>query len=111
MAFRMGSLQYLPLRKEIPTLQLIRGSVEETTTTNENPNKSQGWTGKGRSDHVLSLLQGEISSQEAARQQVVAVVEREHWKAPFLERVENVLRSRPKVEDAFKDEQLEKGRQ
>ncbi|MCH9651884.1 MAG: transposase [Deltaproteobacteria bacterium] len=60
---------------------------------------------------MLSLLRGETSSQEAARQHGLTVAEIEQWKVHFLSGAENALRSRPKEEDAFKNEQIKKLKQ
>lgn len=50
------------------------------------------WTAKRRSALVLSLLRGETSSQEAARQHGLTVAEIEEWKDRFSTGAENALR-------------------
>ena len=77
----------------------------------ELPEKVQRWTAKRRSALVLSILQGETSSQEAARKHGLTVAEIESWKERFLAAAENALRSRPKDEEAVKDEQIKKLKQ
>ena len=69
---------------------------------------AQRWTTKRKTALVLSILKGDISSQEAARQNGLTVAEIEEWKDRFLLGAENALRSRPKDEEALKDEQIKK---
>ena len=76
--------------------------------TKEIPENVQRWTAKRRSALVLSILKGETSAQEAARKHGLTVREIESWKDRFLSAAENSLRSRPKDEDAFKDERIQK---
>ena len=79
--------------------------------TTELPEKVQRWTAKRRAALVLSILQGETSAQEAARKHGLTVAEVEAWKERFLAAAENALRSRPKDEEAVKDEQIRKLKQ
>ena len=51
---------------------------------------------------VLSLLKGETSIEEAARQHGLTVAELEDWKERFLLTAENALRASPKDEEALK---------
>jgi transposase-like protein len=60
---------------------------------------------------VVSILKGETSVQEAARKHGLTVAEIEDWKEKFLLGAENALRSRPKEEDALKDEQIRRLKQ
>ena len=69
------------------------------------------WTAKRRVALVVSILKGETSVAEAARQHGLTVAELEDWREKFLVRAENALRSRPKDEDAVKDEQIKKLKQ
>jgi transposase-like protein len=69
----------------------------------------QRWTAKRRVALVMSILKGETSAQEAARKHGLTVAE--DWKARFLDGAENALRSRPKDEDALKDEHIKKLKQ
>jgi len=71
----------------------------------EIPEMVQRWTGKRRTALVLTILQGETSAAEAARQHGLTVSEVEDWRDKFLLGAENALRSRPRNEEALKDEQ------
>jgi transposase-like protein len=72
------------------------------------PDDIQRWTAKRRAALVLGILRGETSVQEAARKHGLTVAEVEEWKDRFVLAAENALRSRPKDEDALKDEQIKK---
>ena len=72
---------------------------------------SARWTAKRRSALIVSILKGETSIQEAARSHGLTVAEIEDWKDKFLSAGENALRSRPRDEEAFKDEQIKKLKQ
>jgi transposase-like protein len=69
------------------------------------------WTAKRRVALVVSLLKGETSVAEAARTHGLTVAEVEDWREKFLVGAENALRTRPKHEDAVKDEQIKKLKQ
>ena len=56
----------------------------------------------------MSILKGETSVQEAARKHGLTVAEIEDWRERFLLAAENALRSRPKDEEALKDERIKK---
>lgn len=71
----------------------------------------QRWTAKRRAALVTSLIRGETSVQEAARKHGLTVAEIESWKERALAAMENALRSRPKDEEALKDEQIKKLKQ
>ena len=66
------------------------------------------WTAKRKAALVLSILRGETSVQEAARKHGLTVAEVEDWKEKFLLAAENALRSRPKDEEALKEEQIKR---
>ncbi len=70
----------------------------ETAVGERNQEDVQRWTTKRKAALVLSLLKGETSIQEAARQH-------------FLLAAENALRARPKDEEALKDEQIKRLKQ
>jgi transposase-like protein len=55
---------------------------------------------------VVSILNGEPSVAEAARQHGLTSAEVEDWRETFLMGAENALRSRPGDEEAVKDEQI-----
>jgi transposase-like protein len=69
------------------------------------------WTAKRRVALVVSILKGETSIAEAARTHGRTVGEVEDWREKFLVGAENALRTRPKDEDAVKDEQIKKLKQ
>jgi transposase-like protein len=69
------------------------------------------WTAKRRVALVVSLLKGETSVAESARQHGLTVAEIEEWREKFLLGAESALRSRPKDEEALKDEQIKKLKQ
>jgi len=69
------------------------------------------WTAKRRVALVVSILKGETTAAEAARKHGLTVGEIEDWQEKFLQGAENALRSRPKDEDALKDEQIKKLKQ
>jgi len=69
------------------------------------------WTAKRRAALVLTILRGETSVQEAARKHGLTVAEVEEWKERFLLAAENALRSRPRDEDALREEQVKRLKQ
>ena len=77
----------------------------------ENEQDIQRWTAKRKGALVLSILKGETSIQEAARNHGLTIIEIEDWKDKFLLGAENALRSRPKDEEALKDEQIKRLKQ
>jgi len=79
--------------------------------TEEIPETVQRWTAKRRSALVVSILKGETSVQEARRKHGLTVAEIEDWKEKFLSGAENALRSKPRDEEALKDEQIKRVKQ
>jgi len=78
----------------------------------EEPKDSvQRWTAKRRVALVVGILKGETSVAEAARQHGLTVAEIEDWQERFLLGAENALRSRPKDDEALRDEQIKKLKQ
>ena len=73
--------------------------------------ETQRWTAKRRTALVVSIVKGETSVAEAARKHGLTMAEIEDWKDRFLLGGENSLRSRPKEEEALKDEQIKKLKQ
>jgi len=69
------------------------------------------WTAKRRMALVLSIVKGETSVQEAARKHGLKVAEIEEWRAKAMSGMENALRSKPKDDEALKDEEIKKLRQ
>ena len=79
--------------------------------TSEFSEPIERWTAKRRVALVVSILKGETSVAEAARQHALTVAEVEDWREKFLLGAENALRSRPRDEEAVKDEQIKKLKQ
>ena len=77
----------------------------------ESPESPQRWTAKRRASLILSILKGETSAQAAARKHGLTVAEVEEWRERFLLGAENALRTRPKDEDALKDQEIKKLKQ
>jgi len=75
------------------------------------PDDVKRWTAKRRSALVLSILRGETSVQEAARKHGLTVAEVEEWREKFLLAAENALRSRPRDEEALREEQVKRLKQ
>ena len=69
------------------------------------------WTAKPRVALVVRILKGETSVAEAARTHGLTVAEVEDWREKFLLGAENALRSRPRDEEALKEEQIKKLKQ
>jgi transposase-like protein len=69
------------------------------------------WTAQRRVALVVSILKGETSVAEAARTHGLTVAEVEDWREKFLLGAENALRSRPREEEALKEEQIKKLKQ
>ena len=77
----------------------------------EGPDDIQRWTAKRRAALVLSILKGETSIAEAARKHGLKVAEVEEWQDRFLLAAENALRSRPRDDEALKDEEIKRLKQ
>jgi len=75
------------------------------------PDEVKRWTAQRRSALVLSILRGETSVQEAARKHGLTVAEVGGWKEKFLLAAENALRSRPRNEEALREEQIKRLKQ
>ena len=71
----------------------------------------QRWTTKRKAALVLSIVKGETSIQEAARQHGLTVAEIEDWKERFFLGAENALRAKPKDDEALREEQIKKLKQ
>jgi transposase-like protein len=69
------------------------------------------WTAKRRVARVVSILKGDTSVADAARTHGLTVAEVEDWREKFLIGAENALRTRPRDEEALKDEQIKKLKQ
>jgi hypothetical protein len=77
----------------------------------ESPDEIQRWTARRRIALVLSILKGEITLADVARRHALTVSEVEDWKVRFLGAAHNALRSRPRDEDALRDEQIRRLKQ
>jgi transposase-like protein len=77
----------------------------------DSPNGTKRWTAKRRAALVLSILRGETSVAQAARQHALTVAEIEQWKERFLTAAENGLRSRPLDDEALKDTEIKRLKQ
>lgn len=77
----------------------------------ENLENVQRWTARRRAALVMQIVKGETSAQEAARKHGLTVAEVEDWKDRFLAGAENALRSRPRDEEALKDEEIKRLKQ
>jgi len=97
----VGRREAALLRFHIP-----RWSRLEEDQMTELPDDIKRWTAKRRSALVLSILRGETSEQEAARQHGLTVAEIEQWQEKFLSAAENALRARPKDEEGLKDQKI-----
>ncbi len=72
----------------------------------ESAEPIERWTAKRRVALVVSILKGETSVAEAARQHGLTVAEVEDWREKFLLGAENALRTRPRDDEALKEEQV-----
>ena len=79
--------------------------------SDEGADRVERWTSKRRVALVLSIIKGETSAAEAARKHGLTVAEIEGWKDQFFLGAENALRSKPKDDEALKDEQIKKLKQ
>ncbi|HVP19564.1 MAG TPA: DUF1153 domain-containing protein [Spirochaetia bacterium] len=71
----------------------------------------QRWTTRRKAALVVSIIKGETSIQEAARQHGLTVAEIEDWQERLFLGAENALRARPKDEEALREEQIKKLKQ
>ena len=90
---------------------MVHEWTEEVEMTAESAEPIERWTAKRRVALVVSILKGETSVAEAARPHGLTVAEVDDWREKFLLGAENALRSRPRDEEALKDEQLKKLKQ
>ena len=60
---------------------------------------------------MLSILRGETSAQEAARKHGLTVAEVEDWQERFLSGAENSLRSKPREDEALREEEVRRLKQ
>jgi transposase-like protein len=88
-----------------------RGDGRTGTDVEAVPDDVQRWTARRRTALVLSILKGEYSMEEGARRHDLTVAEIEDWKERLLAAAHNALRSKPRDEDALKDEQIRRLKQ
>ena len=77
----------------------------------DGPESPKRWTAKRRAALVLSLLRGETSVAEAARQHGLTVAEVEEWRERFLTSAENGLRSKPLDDEALEEDEIRRLKQ
>jgi transposase-like protein len=90
---------------------MVKSWQEVVIVTEELPGDVQRWTAKRRSALIVSIMKGETTMQEAARKHGLTLAEMEDWREKFLLGAENALRSKPKDEEALKDEQIKRLKQ
>src|SRR5665648_302760 len=91
---------------------MVKSWQEVVIVSEELPEEAQRWTAKRRSALIVSIIRGETSVQEASRRRGLTVAEVEDWREKFLlAAAENALRTRPRDEEAEKDEQIKKLKQ
>jgi transposase-like protein len=77
----------------------------------DGPESPKRWTAKRRAALVLTLVRGETSVAEAARQHGLTVAEVEEWKERFLASAEKGLRSKPLDDEALKEAEIKRLKQ
>lgn len=83
-------------------------SAKDVAVMSDVPDEVQRWTAKRKAAVVMSIVKGETSAAEAARKHGFTVAEIERWQEQFFAAGENALRTRPRDEEAAKDEQIER---
>lgn len=74
-------------------------------------NEVKRWTAKRRQALVLTIIRGESTLVDAARNHGITVAELQDWYDKALAAMENGLRSKPKDEEAQKDHQIKQLKQ
>jgi len=77
----------------------------------EVPGSVERWTTKRRLAVVLSIVKGETSLVAAARKHGLTVAEVENWRDRSFLGAENALRSRPKDDEAVREDAIKKLKQ
>jgi transposase-like protein len=70
------------------------------------PDGVQRWTARRRAALVLGILKGELSVEDGARRHGLTVSEIETWRERLLSAAHNALRSKPRDEEAMREEQI-----
>ena len=68
----------------------------------------QRWTTKKKTALVVAILKGKTNVAEAARKHGLTIAQVEDWKEKFFVGAENALRSRPRNDEAMKDEEIKR---
>lgn len=89
-----------------PALKDLMSTSQAGAATEPIPGDVQRWTAKRRMALVFCILKGELSEEECAERHGLSLVEIAEWKERMLAAAHNALRSRPRAEDATKDEQI-----
>ena len=87
---------------------MVPERTEEVERSEASFDNIQRWTAKWQVAVVLSLRKGVTAMAEEARKHGLTVAEVEDWLERVLLGAENAVRSRPKEEDALKDEPIKK---
>ena len=95
----------------LPARIVTRPGNGPEDTSIESPDEIQRWTARRRTALVLAVLKGEMTAEEVAHRHGLTASEVEDWKLRFLTAAHNALRSRPRDEDALKDDQIRRLKQ
>jgi transposase-like protein len=82
--------------------------VDEEQDGRDGPRR---WTAKRRAALVLSIVRGDTSVAEAARQHGLTAAEVEEWRERFLASAENGLRCKPLDDEALQEAQIKRLKQ
>ncbi|HXB53927.1 MAG TPA: DUF1153 domain-containing protein [Vicinamibacteria bacterium] len=82
-----------------------------TETLEIVPDDVQRWTARRRIALVLGILKGEMSVEEGARRHGLTPSEIEDWRERMLAAAHNALRSKPRDEEAIREEQFRRLKQ
>ncbi len=77
----------------------------------ENQETIQRWTAKRRTALALSIITGKTSTQEAARKRWLKIADIEEWREKLFAGAENALHSRPRDEEAMREDEVKKLKQ
>jgi hypothetical protein len=94
---------------------MVRGAINGNHVVDSMaeavPDDIQRWTARRRAALVIGILKGEMSIEEGALRHGLAVSEIEDWKERMLVAAHNALRSKPRDDEAMKDEQIRRLKQ
>ncbi len=100
-----------PRAAKTETAVLRRPSTDAEELAAASPEEIQRWTARRRTALVLSILKGDMTVDDVAARHGLSVSEVEEWKERLLTAAHNALRSRPRDEDALRDEQIRRLKQ